>query len=187
MHAFPILDTPRLHLREIQMDDAPQLLAIHGDAQAMKWFGIDPLTELAQAVELVETFAAWRTHANPGTRWGLQLKGEDRLIGNCGLFKWNRGWQSCSLGFALLPSAWGNGLMGEALEAVLAWGFTHMQLNRVEALVHPRNQACLSLLERQGFSQEGRLREAGFWSGRHCDLLMLSRLRSDRCSPQVAS
>ena len=49
MHAFPILDTPRLHLREIQMDDAPQLLAIHGDAQAMKWFGIDPLTELAQA------------------------------------------------------------------------------------------------------------------------------------------
>jgi RimJ/RimL family protein N-acetyltransferase len=39
MHAFPLLDTQRLHLREIQMDDAPQLLAIHGDAQAMKWFG----------------------------------------------------------------------------------------------------------------------------------------------------
>jgi len=54
-----------------------------------------------------------------------------------------------------------------------------MQLNRIEATVHPENQACLKLLERLGFVQEGRLRQAGFWLGEHHDLLQLSLLRAE--------
>lgn len=179
MDAFPTLDTERLRLREIVMDDAPDLLTMHGDAQAMKWFGIDPMTELAEAQALVDTFVEGRTHANPSTRWGIQFKNRQSLVGNIGLFKWNRDWKSCSLGFALAPAGWGQGLMHEALAAILAWGFAQMQLNRVEATVHPDNQACLKLLKRLGFEEEGRLREAGFWQGQHRDLLVLSLLRAD--------
>jgi len=65
------------------------------------------------------------------------------------------------------------------LHSVLAWGFAQMQLNRVQALVHPQNQASLQLLERLGFQPEGRLREAGYWAGRHHDLLQLSLLRRE--------
>jgi len=49
----------------------------------------------------------------------------------------------------------------------------------VQALVHPQNQASLQLLERLGFQPEGRLREAGYWAGRHHDLLQLSLLRRE--------
>lgn len=178
MNDFPTLETDRLLLREIVMSDAPTLLDMHGDAEAMKWFGIDPITELSQAQALVETFAAWRVQPNPGTRWGIQFKGQEALVGNCGLFKWNRGWKSCSVGFALAQSDWGKGVMHEALQTMLAWGFEQMQLNRLEATVHPENQACLKLLNRLGFKQEGRLREAGYWLGEHCDLLQLSLLRA---------
>ncbi|RON40799.1 GNAT family N-acetyltransferase [Pseudomonas frederiksbergensis] len=179
MSDFPTLETPRLQLREIVTADAPALLAIHSNKQAMQWFGMDPITEIAQAQALVDTFAESRTQPNSGIRWGIQDKAHDELLGNCGLFKWNRQWKSCSLGFALGQPAWGKGIMSEALQAMLVWSFEQMQLHRIEATVHPQNQACLKLLERLGFVQEGRLRQAGFWLGEHQDLLQLSLLRAE--------
>lgn len=48
MSDFPTLETDRLVLREIVADDAPALFAIHSDAIAMRWFGTDPLVDIAQ-------------------------------------------------------------------------------------------------------------------------------------------
>lgn len=179
MSDFPTLETPRLRLREIVAADAPALFAIHGDADAMRWFGTDPLTELAQAEAMVRGFALWRTLANPGTRWGIERKSDGQLVGSCGLFRWDRHWQSCVIGYELGKAAWGSGLMFEALSAVLGWGFEHMALNRVQAQVHPDNAASLAVLRRLGFVQEGHQREAGFWLGRHHDLQLLALLRRD--------
>ena len=47
--AFPVLQTERLLLREIVVADAPALFEIHGDAELMRWFGSDPLGDLAAA------------------------------------------------------------------------------------------------------------------------------------------
>lgn len=176
---FPTIETPRLLLREIVATDAPELFAIHGDAQAMRWFGSDPLATLGQAEQLVEVFSAWRRLPNPGTRWGIERKSDRQLLGTCGLFKWNRGWRSCVVGYELASSAQGNGFMTEALSAILHWGFEHMELNRVEAQVHAENAASLTLLDKLGFVREGELREAGFWCGRHHDLQQLALLRRD--------
>ncbi|KUM03972.1 GNAT family N-acetyltransferase [Chromobacterium subtsugae] len=176
---FPTLRTERLTLREITQRDAPALLAIHGDADAMRWYGTDPISSLEQARAMVETFAGWRSLPAPGVRWGLARREDDALIGSLGLFKWNRGWRSCTLGYELARACQGQGLMGEALRAALAWGFEHMELNRIEAQVHPDNQASLTLLERLDFKVEGRARQAGFWLGRHQDLITHSLLRED--------
>ncbi len=170
--SFPTLQTERLLLRELTPADAPALFAIHGNAEAMRWFGSDPLQSLAQAEQLVETFAGWRRQPNPGTRWGLARREDGALVGSCGLFNWNRAWRRCVLGYELAPAAQGQGLMAEALRAVLDWGFAAegMDLNRVEALIHPRNTPSLSLVGRLGFAREGLLREVAFWGGRHEDL-----------------
>jgi RimJ/RimL family protein N-acetyltransferase len=71
---FPHLETPRLILREILSEDVPEIYAIHSNAKAMQWFGVDPISSVEQAEQLVKLFADWRSHANPGTRWGLQNK-----------------------------------------------------------------------------------------------------------------
>ncbi|HSI52189.1 MAG TPA: GNAT family protein [Ideonella sp.] len=176
---FPTLQTPRLRLRELLPADAPAFFDIHRDADAMRWFGTDPLTELAEAEQVIEGFRTSREARQPGIRWGLQQLSDDQLLGSCGLFRWNRGWRSCGLGYELAPAAQGQGLMREALQAVLGWGFEHWALNRVEAQVHPANQASLGLLQRLGFQREGRMRQAGFWQGAHRDLLLFSLLRED--------
>lgn len=185
MSDFPGLETERLILRELILPDAPALLAIHGDAEAMRWFGTDPLTALAQAEKLVETFAGWRQMPNPGTRWGIERKSDRQLLGSCGLFKWNRSWKCCSVGYELAPSAWGAGYMREALGAALSWGFGQMELNRIEARIHPDNAASLKLLRGLGFVQEGRLREAGFWCGAYHDLLQFSLLQRECGALQI--
>ena len=176
---FPTLETDRLLLREILPADAPALFAIHGNAERMRWFGVDPVANLAGAERLVALFASWRTQANPGARWGIQLKGDERLLGTCGLFAGNRAWRKCTLGYELAAEAQGQGYMHEALLAVLDWGFANMELNRIEAQVHPENAASLRSIARLGFQQEGLLRELGFWRGQYHDMLQYSLLRKD--------
>jgi ribosomal-protein-alanine N-acetyltransferase len=66
----------------------------------------------------------------------------------------------------------------EALQAIITWGFREMQLNRIEAQVHPDNTASLAVLDALGFLQEGRQREAGYWAGRHHDLLQYALLNA---------
>ncbi|MDN3920703.1 GNAT family N-acetyltransferase [Roseateles violae] len=180
--SFPLLTSARLRLRELTPADAPALFAIHGDAEAMRWFGSDPLQSVAEAEKLVETFAGWRCLPNPGTRWGLERIADGALVGSCGLFAWNRAWRRCTLGYELARAAQGQGLMTEALLTVLAWGFSAdgMGLNRVEAMIHPKNQASLRLAEGLGFRREGLLREVAFWGGRHEDLEMHALLARDR-------
>jgi len=179
MSEFPTLRTGNLLLREITEADAPELLRIHGDAEHMRWFGSDPPTGLGGAKQLVQTFASWRQEPASGTRWGLQLKATPGLIGTCGLFRWNRKWKTCVVGYEISPEHQGRGYMKEALATAFAWGFAEMGLNRIEAHVHPDNLRSRDLLRRFGFVEEARLREVGYWAGSHHDLLLCSLLRRD--------
>ena len=176
---FPTLQTPRLRLREITAADAQRLYEIHGNPAVMRWFGSEPLGSLDAAHSLVKAFATWQTLVNPGTRWGIQRGDDDRLLGSVGLFSWNRQWRKCSVGYELAPEAQHQGLMREALGAVLPWGFEHMMLHRIEALIHLDNLASITLVRGLGFVEEGRLREVGRWGGQQHDMLMFSLLRRD--------
>jgi ribosomal-protein-alanine N-acetyltransferase len=73
----------------------------------------------------------------------------------------------------------GRGYMSEALSAAIRWGLTAMEVNRIEAQVHPSNQRSLALLRRLHFVEEGRLREAAYWGGQHHDMLQFSLLRQE--------
>jgi [ribosomal protein S5]-alanine N-acetyltransferase len=177
--SFPALETPRLLLREIRHSDAPALFAVHGDPESMKWFGNDALPDEAAAIKLIDTFSSWRVLPNPGIRWGIQPKGQDTLVGTCGLFAWNRAWRKCTLGYELVAASRRNGYMHEALQTCLTWGFDNMDLNRIEANVHPDNAASIRSIERLGFRQEGLLRELGYWRRQFHDMYQYSLLRRD--------
>lgn len=176
---FPILQTARLHLREILDSDAEILFTIYGNTNAMQFFGSDPITKIEEAQKLVEVFRSWRSLPNPGVRWGIEHSKDKKLIGTCGLFKWNRNWKSCTIGYELAPEYWGKGLMNEALPLIIQWGLKEMQLNRIEAQIHPQNKPSIKLIERLGFKNEGLMHEAGFSFGKHHDLCMFSILKGD--------
>jgi ribosomal-protein-alanine N-acetyltransferase len=69
--------------------------------------------------------------------------------------------------------------MQEALSAVLSWSFLDLNLNRVEAQIHPENFASLALIRKLGFVEEGRLRQVGYWRDQYHDMLQFSLLRRE--------
>ena len=69
--------------------------------------------------------------------------------------------------------------MTEALVGMLDYMYESIDLNRVQALVDPRNEGSLRLIERQGFQRDGLLRSYEYERGAYVDLYMLSLLRAD--------
>lgn len=172
---FPDLLTPRLHLREIALTDAPALFTIHADAEWMRWYGVEPLTELAQAERLAEMFHNW-TAAGTGYRWAIERRSDNRLIGTCGLFRWNHSWRNCVIGYEIARDSQRQGYMKEALQSVLDFGFDGMDLHRVQAETHPHNLASIGIAKKLGFRFEGVHREQALWGGQFHDLHCYSLL-----------
>lgn len=172
---FPTLHTQRLRLRRIVPADTDALFAIHSDAHWMQWYGVEPVTRRAQAEQLAQLFAGWFA-AGTGFRWGLERKDDNRLIGTCGLFRWNKSWHNCVIGYEIARDCQRRGYMFEALREVIDYGFDAMELHRIQAETHPDNAASIALATRLGFRFEGVHREQAFWSGRFHDLNCYSLL-----------
>ena len=86
-------------------------------------------------------------------RWACVEKASGRVIGFAGL-KHLEDLAEVDLGYRLLPAYWGLGLATEAGRAILDYGWTHLQLSQVIALVVPENVASMRVLEKLGLSFE---------------------------------
>ena len=83
------------------------------------------------------------------------------------------------IGYELAKAHWRQGIMTEALFAVIEFGFQAIALNRIEAMVMLENTASFKLLQKLGFLEEGILREYGYWKGQFHDLRIFSLLKKD--------
>ena len=67
--------------------------------------------------------------------------------------------------------------MTEAIKAALDYGFNEMNLNRIQALIDPRNDASKRVAEKHGFQYEGTFRDYEYEYGGFIDLNMYSVLK----------
>jgi len=178
--AFPELHTARLRLCEITMDDADWFLAHFSTSEIVVGQGFPAPDGIEGAREELARYIVDLFAQREGLRWGISMRGSDALIGSAGLYDWDREVGSAELGYDLAPAHWGKGIMAEALRAILDYAFTTMELNRVQALVMPRNERSLHLAARLGFVREGVLRDHGVdETGAVCDDVVLSLLRRE--------
>ena len=179
---FPTLTSPRLVLREIISTDAPGIFAIRGDFEVTRLNIGAAYPDLARAEELIAGMTG-KYHEQKELRWGITLKpeagGEGTVIGMCGFNYWNRTDRRGSIGFDLARAYWRRGIMREALEAILDFGFSRMDLNRIEADASTENTASIALLERLGFQREGTQRDQYFEEGAFHDLALFALLRRE--------
>ncbi len=69
--------------------------------------------------------------------------------------------------------------MSEALDAIIKWGFTSFDLNRIEALIYPDNPSSELIASRHGFKLEGCLRQYAYFRNVYQDLNMFSLLKQE--------
>jgi ribosomal-protein-alanine N-acetyltransferase len=177
---FPRLETPNLILRQLAPTDAQAFFTILGDPQVARYYDDDTFTLLSQAVEQLE---AWETgYRNRRLiRWGITRKGDDTLLGTCGLSGIHAWHRRAAVGYELARAHWRQGIMNETLHAVLVFAFGDLALNRIDALVMPANSPSILLLQKLAFSNEGLLREYEYWGEEKgfTDLYMFSLLKKD--------
>lgn len=171
----PVLRTERLLLRELRPQDAPALFTLRSDPRVMAHIGRPRATTLGDAEELIARIARDRSE-NAGITWGIHFQGADALIGTIGYYRLKLEHHRGEIGYMLGYDHWGQGLMGEALEAAVACGFERFRFHSIEAVTDPRNTASNKLLERHGFLREGVFKENFYWNGEFQDSAVWSRL-----------
>ena len=165
-------------LRETRASDAEAIFRIFSDPAVTRYHNQETFARREEALEVVRCRAELFRNGW-GIRWGIARKEDDLLIGACGFNNWTGAWSHAEIGYELGSPWWRQGIMTEALSAILCYGFEQLHLNRVHALVMPENTASIRLLETLGFTAEGTLRQFGRWKGRFHDLTMLSLLKSE--------
>jgi ribosomal-protein-alanine N-acetyltransferase len=156
--SFPALETERYQLRAVTLDDAAAIYAIMRDPQVLRYFGQLPMTAIDQAIEKVQRIQA-AFEARQGVRWAITSRASGELLGTAGFWRLINDHARAEIGYELARAAWGQGVMTEALGAMLGFGFAVLGLHSVEANIHPDNTGSRRVLEKLGFVQEGYLRQ----------------------------
>lgn len=161
----PVLETARLRLALLAREDAPGLLALLGDPEVSRRHDLPPPETLAEAETLIMDFTR-RFEAGIGLHWKIARRDDPAgLIGTCGILTWQPWTRRAVVGYDVARPHWGQGYAGEALGAVLAWGFAHLGVARFEARVAPDNPASERVLARLGFRLEGEQEQPAVWTG----------------------
>lgn len=171
---FPVLHTPRLHLIEIQHAHQPDLFYLLTDKRVTEYYHVVPLKEVGDVRKVID-FLKQRFLDKQGIRWGIALQGREELIGMIGFNSIVPGHKGV-LVFALVQEYWGKGYMAEAIAAVLEYGFTTLELLRIEAEVLPGNKASEKVLVKTGFHPEGLLQQWMLWDHKAYDVNMYAQV-----------
>jgi RimJ/RimL family protein N-acetyltransferase len=153
MKSLKVLETDRLILRRLSVEDSPFILELLNDPLWLRFIGdkgvrtIDGARDyiLKGPVEMYERlgFGLYLT----------QLKDAGTPLGLCGLIK-RDSLEDVDIGFAFLPEFRGRGYAFEAASAVMNYGKTVLGLERIVAIASPDNIVSARLLEKLGLQFE---------------------------------
>ena len=172
------LDTLDLHLRPSNPTDAEGMFAMLSDRESMKYWSDKPIKNLNAAVEALNKDLESDAQGN-SMCWAITLNGQDEMIGKCILFQFDKTNQRAEIGYILNRQYWRQGLMYQALEAVIDFAFNTLELHRIEADVDTENAGSLGILEKLGFKREGLFRERWFVYEEWQDSVMLGLLKQE--------
>ena len=148
-----VLDTERLLLRPITVDDAEFILILLNEPSFLRYIGDKQVRNVEDARQYILNgpIASYERHG-----LGLllvELRDSHTRIGMCGLLKRDE-LPEPDIGFTLMPDFWNKGFAFEAAQAVLQDARDRLKLQRILAITSLDNDASIKLLERLGFRFE---------------------------------
>lgn len=172
---FPLLETDRLRLQQILPEHAPALFSMRSDKEVMRYIDRPLAQSVADALAYIVLLTDM-LQKNDAITWGIFTKEGSPLMGTIGFWRIQKEHYRAEIGYLLHPSLQGKGLMQEAIQAVLQYGFETMKLHSVEANINPGNAASRRVLERTGFVREAYFKENYFSNGQFLDSAIYSLL-----------
>lgn len=173
---FPEISTGRLLLRRIFKEDAEAIYSLRSNDAVMQYIDREKLKSTQEALGFIQLLDDLLVNNN-GINWAITLAAEPAtLIGIIGFWRIIKQHHRAEIGYMLEPAHWGKGIMKEAVEAAIRFGFGALQLHSIEAHINPGNKASAALLEKTGFTREAYFREDYFFRGQFIDTAIYSLL-----------
>ena len=175
---LPRLETPRLLLRPLVMHDAQDIYDYSRDPEVARYVLWSAHRSVSESRAYLRYILRQYREGAPSS-WGIVLKATGRVTGTIGYMAYNEENSTVEVGYSLARSLWNQGLMTEALQAVLAFSFERMQIHRVEAQHNAANPASGRVMSKCGMHYEGRLRGRVYNKGRYVDVDLYAIVREE--------
>ncbi|MBV9957576.1 MAG: GNAT family N-acetyltransferase [Acidobacteria bacterium] len=152
-----MLETTRLLLRKFTMDDLDELAQLRADPSVWKYIGEQSRAKVEERLRYY--ISLYEPHGFG--MWAVVHKAEARLIGWCGLVFLDET-PEVEVGYGIARAYWGQGLVTEAAEAALDYGFHKIGLERIVAVALPENTASRRVMEKLGMKYQRNVMHYGF-------------------------
>lgn len=169
-----ILETQRLILKPIEVEDLKFLLNLRWEQEVMNYLIHDPISlknQLDWFNNIKKTDLALSIF--------IKQDNELKIIGTIGLYEMNARHQRAIWRIRLDPSQQGKGCATEAINLILDYGFNTLNLNKIISDSFADNVAIVNLTLKLGFKQEGLLVGHYFHKGEFRDAIQFGLLRKD--------
>jgi RimJ/RimL family protein N-acetyltransferase len=162
---LPQIETPRLVLRELCMDDALALQAFQTRPSYLRYQAMEP-RDFKDGIERVTRYMQYRGEGEHRRLYDFvaRLRSDGQIVGHGSLSRSSS--EIASLGLGIDETYARRGLATEIALGLLAFGFNDLKLHRIEADVAVENAACIRVLEKIGMFREGVAHDCIFARGR---------------------
>jgi ribosomal-protein-alanine N-acetyltransferase len=152
-----ILETRRLVLRHLVMDDLDELFALYNDVEIRKYFP-DGIKNYEDTKEELEWFMNGHPEHPELGLWATIHKETGKFIGRCGLLPWTiDGQLEIEVAYLLNKNFWFQGMATEAAAGILTYAFDTLNLSRIICLMHPDNLASQRVAQKVGMTLENKV------------------------------
>ena len=176
------IETPRLLLRRFTIEDAEDMYENWAsDPEVTRYLTWPTHTDVEITRALLEDWVA-KYADGAFFNWAIGLKSTGRVIGNISVVHLREDIDEAVIGYCLSRAYWGQGIMPEALTAVMDYLFDAAGMNRIAAYHDSNNPKSGRVMQKAGMKREGTLRAADRNNQGICDKVLYAMLRSDRAS-----
>ena len=146
-----LIETERLRLRPVTVDDTELMLAIWNDPAFIRNVSDRGIRTVEQARDAIESGAQKLFEDYGYGPYCMSLKSDGTMIGICGLFKRDN-LEDPDIGFGVLPDYCGKGYAGEAAAAVVNFARNELGITTLTAIVSPTNAPSIGLIKKLGLT-----------------------------------
>ena len=175
---FPNLETQRLKLRRLKITDVYEILTLRSNPEIMKYIPRPLIKTEVEALEFITTMDT-NIDTNKVINWAITTKENDKLIGIIGYYRMKPEDYRAEVGYILSGEYHGQGIITEALQRVVQFGFEEMGLHSIEAVIDPDNFASETVLLKTNFIKEGHFKDHVFFEGKFLDSVFYSLLNKN--------
>ena len=172
---FKELKTERLILNMMELSDAQNVLDIRSNPIVIKYLGQDPMASIDAAVTWIKNGIS-DLELKKGINWAIRDPSSMKLIGLVGFWKIFEAKNRAEIGYSLHPDYHRQGMMSEAITAVLDYGFDVLKLHSIQAEIDPFNEGSQAVLEKMRFRKEAHFTEDYLYKGEYTDSAIYSLL-----------